>query len=195
MFTQAFHAVAKILTLYEATKDSWHHAVIVGHTQMSKLFPLNSAKVALLQEMDFIVVSQLFATNDLTGILDRQVDEALMYSLRHYPFLTYILQLLRSQLHHHNFLDKTSVAVSTCALLIRKEHVSQTYKKILRLQLHNNMKLPLAYSTQDRDGVYVPEKQTFKDAFLVFSLPFLSSKTKEIAFQILNRSVWTNQDS
>jgi hypothetical protein len=37
---------------------------------MSKLFPLNSAKIAQLQEIDFIVVSQLFATNDLTGILD-----------------------------------------------------------------------------------------------------------------------------
>jgi hypothetical protein len=40
--------------------------------------------------------------------------------------------------------------------------------------------------------VYVPEKQTFKDAFGVLSLPFMSSKTKETAFQILNRTIWTN---
>jgi hypothetical protein len=47
-------------------------------------------------------------------------------------------------------------------------------------------------STRERDGVYVPEWQTFKDAFRVLSLPFMSSKTRETAFQILNRTIWTN---
>jgi hypothetical protein len=54
------------------------------------------------------------------------------------------------------------------------------------------MKIPPAFSTRERDGVYVPERQTFKDAYCVLVLPFLSSKTKETAFQILNRTIWTN---
>jgi hypothetical protein len=54
------------------------------------------------------------------------------------------------------------------------------------------MKIPPAFSTRERDGVYVPERQTFKDAYCVLALPFLSSKTKETAFQILNRTIWTN---
>jgi hypothetical protein len=41
-------------------------------------------------------------------------------------------------------------------------------------------------------GVYVPERQNFQDAFFVLSLPLLSSKTKETTFQILKRTVWTN---
>jgi hypothetical protein len=54
------------------------------------------------------------------------------------------------------------------------------------------MKLPPAYSIQERDDVYVPERQAFKDAFRVLSLPLLSSKVKETAFQILNRMVLFN---
>jgi hypothetical protein len=57
------------------------------------------------------------------------------------------------------------------------------------------MDTPPAFGTRERDGVYVPERQTFVDSFKVLSLPYLSSKTKEVAFQILNRTVWTNNKS
>jgi hypothetical protein len=130
MFAQAFHAVAKLLTIYKTTKDSPHNAAIIGHTQMSKLFSLNSAGIVLLQERDMIVVSQLFATNDLTGMLDGQENEILINRIQHYPFLTHKLQFLRFQLCHHNLLDKILVAVSTLALLFKKEHnISQCIRK------------------------------------------------------------------
>jgi hypothetical protein len=54
---------------------------------------------------------------------------------------------------------------------------------------------PHAFGTRERDDVYVPERQTFIDAFRVLSLPYLSSKTKETTFQILNRTIWTNNKS
>jgi hypothetical protein len=38
MFAKAFRAVATLLALYEADKEGWHHAAIVGHTKASKLF-------------------------------------------------------------------------------------------------------------------------------------------------------------
>ncbi len=82
------------------------------------------------------------------------------------------------------------------ALLFRKDYnISQTYKKLLRHNLHHTMGTPPAFGTRERDGVYVPERQTFVDLFRVLSLPYLSSKTKEVAFQILNRTVWTNNKS
>jgi hypothetical protein len=62
----------------------------------------------------------------------------------------------------------------------------------MKQNLHSNMQLPPAYSTRERDGFYVPERKTFKDAFHVLSLSLLSSKTKETAFQLLNRTVLTN---
>jgi hypothetical protein len=57
------------------------------------------------------------------------------------------------------------------------------------------MGTPPAFSTRERDEVNVPERQTFVDAFKVLSLPYMSSKTKEFAFQILNRTIWNNNKS
>ncbi len=54
------------------------------------------------------------------------------------------------------------------------------------------MNVPPAYGTRERDSIYVPELQTFREAFQVLNLPLLSSKMKETTFQILNRTIWTN---
>ncbi len=88
------------------------------------------------------------------------------------------------------------MAVTALALLFRKDqNISQKYKKHLQQTLHRSMQLPPAFSTRERDGVYVPEQQTFCDAFYVLSLSLLSSKTKETAFQIWDRTIWTNNKS
>jgi hypothetical protein len=79
--------------------------------------------------------------------------------------------------------------------LERTKTLAKDIKKLLRHNLHPAMGTPPAFSTQERDEVYVPEWQTFVDAFKVLSLPYMSSKTKEIAFQILNRTIWTNNKS
>jgi hypothetical protein len=196
MFAQAFRAVSTLLRLYEVDKDGWHHAPIFGHTKASLLYPFTMAEAELLWGWDIIVVSQLFNTNELTGMLDRSENDALAGRLQQYPLLRHKLHLLTGQLRNRSFLDKTSVAVSTLALLFRKDsNISQTYKKILRHNLHQAMGTPPAFGTRERDGVYVPERQTFVDSFRVLSLPYMSSKTKEVAFQILNRTVWTNNKS
>ncbi len=94
---------------------------------------------------------------------------------------------------NNSFVDKTSIVVTILALLLRKDqNISQKYKKIVRHNLHSSLKIPPAFNTRERDGVYVPERQTFKDAFGALSLPFMSSKTKETTFQVLNRTIWTN---
>ncbi len=196
MFAQAFRAVAALLQLYEVDKDGWHHAAIFGHTKASVLYPFTMAEADLLWGWDIIVVSQLLKTNDLTGMLDRAENDVLAGRLQQYPLLRHKLHLLTGQLRNNSFLDKTSVAVTTLALLFRKDHnISQTYKKLLRHNLHQAMGAPPAFGTRERDGVYVPERQTFVDSFRVLSLPYMTSKTKEVAFQILNRTVWTNNKS
>ncbi len=196
MLAQAFRAVAALLNIYETDKDGWHQAAIYGHSKSSKLYPLTRAEAELLWNRDITVVSQLYNTNDLTGMLDRTENVRLFERLQRHPLLQHKLRLLAAQLRGNNFLDKTSVGVTTLALLFRKDqNISQKYKKILRQKLHATMGAPPAFSTRERDDVYVPERQTFVDAFRVLSLPYLSSKTKETAFQILNRTVWTNNKS
>jgi hypothetical protein len=50
-----------------------------------------------------------------------------------------------------------------------------------------------AYHTRARDNVHIrPTIQTFNNAFNLLRLPSLTSKTRETAFQVLNRTVWTN---
>ncbi len=157
MFAEAFRAVAMLLMLYEVDKDGWHHAAIVGHTKASKLFPFTRADAALLREWDVIVVSQLFSTNELTGMLDRAENTVLTNRLRQYPLLRHKLQLLRAQLCNNSFVDKTSVAVTTLALLFRKDqNISQKFKKIIRHNLHLSMKIPPAFSTRERDRGVCP---------------------------------------
>jgi hypothetical protein len=154
------------------------------------------AEAELLWGWNIIVVSQLFNTNDLTGMLDRAENDVLAGRLQQYPLLRHKLHLLAAQLRNNNFLDKTSVGVTTLALLFRKDHnISQKYKKLLRHNCHLAMDAPPAFGTRERDGVFVPERQTFVDAFRVLSLPYMSSKTKEVVFQILNRTIWTNNKS
>jgi hypothetical protein len=72
LFSQAFTSVAQLSETYESDKDHWHYAAIVGHTQTSKHFPLNSAEVALLKEWNIVVVAQLFDIDELTGKLERE---------------------------------------------------------------------------------------------------------------------------
>jgi hypothetical protein len=121
MFAEAFRAVAMLLALYEVDKDGWHHTAIVGHTKASKLFPFIRAEAMLLREWDVIVVSQLFSTNELTGMLDKAENTVLTNRLLQYPLLRHKLQLLGAQLCNNSFVDKTSVAVTTLALFLRKD--------------------------------------------------------------------------
>jgi hypothetical protein len=191
MFAEAFRAVAMLLVLYEVDKDGWHHAAIVGHTKSSKLFPFTRADAMLLQEWDVIVVSQLFGTNELTGMLNRAENTVVTNRLWQYPLLRHKPQLLRAQLCNNSFVDKTSVAVTTLALLFQKDqNISQKFKKVIRHNLHLSMKIPPAFSTQERDGCMSLNGKLLKMPFV--SLPFMSSKTRETAFQILNRTIWTN---
>jgi hypothetical protein len=144
MFAEAFRAVAMLLALYEADKEGWHHAAIVGHTKASKLFPFTREEGRVLQEWDVIIVSQLFGTNELTDMMDRTENTVLTHRLRQYPLLRHKIQLLRTQLLTKSFIDKTSVAVTTLALLLRKDqNISQKLKKIIRHNLLMSMKIPL----------------------------------------------------
>jgi hypothetical protein len=173
MFAEAFRAVATLLALFEADKEGWHHVAIVGHTKASKLFPFTREEGRVLQEWDVIVVSQLFGINELTGMMDKTENTALTNRLRQYPLLRHKLQLLRTQLLTKSFIDKISVAVTTLALLFRKDqNISQKLKKIIRHNLHMSMKIPPAFSTRERDGVYGVGSKTNR-TFVVAALSFI----------------------
>ncbi len=50
-----------------------------------------------------------------------------------------------------------------------------------------------AYHTRIRDNLAVrPRQRDFTNAYNILRLPTITSKTRETAFQILNRTIWTN---
>jgi hypothetical protein len=49
-----------------------------------------------------------------------------------------------------------------------------------------------AYLTRRKDRVFYPTADTYNNAYNIIRMNSLPSKTKETAFQILNRTTWTN---
>ncbi len=50
-----------------------------------------------------------------------------------------------------------------------------------------------AYQTRTQGNIHIrPTVPTFNNAYQILRLPLLPSKTRETAFQILNRTIWTN---
>ena len=89
--------------------------------------------------------------------------------------------------------DRQPTTRTTCTFLFSQDKkLSQINRKKTRSQIDDRIKIAPAYETRIRDGVYVPDKDTFHDAYKVLQIPHLPSKTREVAFQILNRTTWTN---
>ena len=86
-----------------------------------------------------------------------------------------------------------ALSISCLSYIMNKDtNISAHHRKTQRNKLDQQLKIAPAYSTRQRDNVYVPEKNTFIQAYLVVNIPGMSSKTKETAFEILNRTIWTN---
>jgi hypothetical protein len=134
----------------------------------------------------------LFAINDLTGTIDRTENADLIEAIP-MPILRHKLRELFRMLKNLPRIGKTHVATTTGEYLFRQpRNLSSIFKKILRQQLDQEIVTAPAYKTRTRDQVYVPEERTFNDAFKVLRMSMIPSKTKETIFQILNRTVWTN---
>jgi hypothetical protein len=105
------------------------------------------------------------------------------------PELKEKLQLLRLNRMHLPFRDKRQVEEAAEGLLLREDNLSCHHRKM------NKIRKPWdspAYHTRRQDGVFYPTTDTFNNAYNIIEMGSLSSKMKEIAFQILNPTIWTN---
>ncbi len=72
-------------------------------------------------------------------------------------------------------------------------NLSRRYKLKCRELLDTSIGVAPAYHTRIRDDLAVRlTRRMFNNAYHVLRLPALTSKTRETAFQILNRTIWTN---
>jgi len=196
MLGQAFHAVADLLKWHETSRESWHCAAISGHTLLGdNAGMVTDGEIQLLEEAGIHTVSQLYK-EEVTGQLSRDVDNDLIDGLAvttpwvrpKLRALTNELNRLRLPLH-----GKQKCEMSTGALLVRGEkHLSIINKEIVAKLHTERIGTAPAYQTRIRDNVYRPDRDTFHAAYKILELPDIPSKTKEIAFEVLNRTIWTN---
>jgi hypothetical protein len=70
---------------------------------------------------------------------------------------------------------------------------SRRYRIKNREILDTEIGVAPSYRTRIRDGLAVrPSQRDFTNAYTILRLPLITSKTRETAFQILNRTIWTN---
>jgi len=194
LFSQAFQAMATLLRMHENQRSTWHVASINGHSKFNKLLPLTRAEENRLREAEIVTISQIYEIDDL-GQLHNAPNPELEHQLRWEPALREKLTLLRQSLQRLRlpFRDKKHEPQASGGLLLRGErNISQHYRRETMAAIDKKIGIAPAYNTRRTDGVYYPSPQTFEKAFETVDCPFLPSKTKEVVFQILNRTIWTN---
>jgi hypothetical protein len=193
MVSMAFHSMAAYLTKLEDNPEDWHLAPIQGHTKFSKLFPLYPAEAAMLEVKRLTTVSQIFDTH-LSGRIDKSISPEVMNSLALYPMLQHKLKALMQSLLKQLFHNKYSCPRSNMAILTSLDiNLSRRYRIKNREILDTVIGVAQSYHTRIRDDLAVrPSQQDFTNAYNVLRLPTITSKTRETAFQILNRTIWTN---
>jgi hypothetical protein len=192
MLGLAFHAVADLLAGYETSREFWHAAAIAGHSSFSKIFPLSIGEMSILRYKNVYTVSQLLELNDLTGRLTIDKNGQLLAQLAIYPHFQHKLRLLIRSMRRAPVVDKfVTLTTTASSLFALDKNLSQIFKQQQRQKLHKMIQVPPSYTTRQRDGITLPQRATFINAYKVLHLSLLPSKTKETVFQILNRTIWT----
>jgi len=140
-----------------------------------------------------VVLGQLLIEAD-NGVLTNQQNDEILDNISLHLRIK-LRRLLRTVLNKRlPIRDKWIMPITAMQFLMKKEtnlSVSSS-KEAQQKKLTKEIKQAPAYDTRVRDGVYVPDRNTFTDAFQVTTMAGLPSKTNETAFQILNRTIWTN---
>ncbi len=84
----------------------------------------------------------------------------------------------------------TPITTATSLFALDK-NFNQIFKQQQKQKLHKTIQVPPSYTTRQRDGITLPQRAMFINAYKVLYLSLLPSKTKETVFQILNRTIWT----
>jgi hypothetical protein len=193
MIGLALKSMAKYLTKLEESPEDWHIAPVRGHTRIHKLFPFYPADIATLETQGIITVSQLFETH-LSGRIDKSVSPELMNSLSQYPALQHKIRIFVRAFSQQPYHNKYVCPRTNLAILANQDNnLSRRYRLKCRELLDESIGVAPAYQTRIRDGIAIrPSRRAFTNAYSLLRLPLITSKTRETAFQILNRTIWTN---
>jgi hypothetical protein len=193
MLGEAFTSVANFLKKLEDSQEDWHHAPVWGHSRIHKLLPFYPADIATLQTLGINTVSQIFEKH-LSSVIDKDISPDLLISLQDFTSLCHKLRLFAQAFQRMSFRNRYASPRSILATMIQLDtNVSCRNKLMCRSILDVDIGVAPAYQTRAQDNVHIrPTVPTFNNAYQLLRLPLLTSKTRETAFQVLNRTIWTN---
>lgn len=194
IIAQAFQSVAKFQRIQEREPDTWAYAAIYGHSMSNNSLPFTRTELMELMREKVTTISHLFQITERGHVLP-EFNDILELKFEDNPFLYFKLKNLYNNIVKGKFrINIQSWCDDTALKETMKSYVnmSRIYKKLNRKKLDNEIKMPPAYATRIRDGVQTVYKTSFREAYGHVRNQNLPSKTKENSFQVLNRTLWTN---
>ena len=192
-FTQLCKAMAKMHQLNDKNRDSWTCAPIAGHSLANQIFAITAAEGVTLAHLGLNYVEQLFPKNDLTGrlIMDQDADLGVRLGPANIA-LHNKCKNLRMAIYRARLPANIGRSAGFARVFLGMKW-SNVYRRLHREEGDSKMPGPPSYFTRRRDGIPVPSLKQFMLGYKNIMTWKLSSKTKETAFLILNRQIWTNQ--
>ena len=192
MLGMAFKDIADLLMESETAKESWHCAAVIGHTEAMQLTHLEKQQ---LRGEGVVTVAQLLVTEE-NGNITNEIDMAKMQQITQPgQWLRTKLIALMNRITRLRLptADKQAIGMTTGHLILRGDRKpSQIHRRNNIRKLSRAIGTAPAYRTREKDGVYRPDEDTFTAGYKILEGPLLPSKTKEMAFEVLNRTIWTN---
>jgi hypothetical protein len=188
--SQSFAAVGKFLLLQESDPKLWQNSAIHGHSLESKLYPLTRGDRIRTSEHNIHIVGQLSQLSELGRITPEMNPNVNEFG----PILSHKLKLLLKNCIKINKEKNLLLGDNTLLKMLFEErkNMSIWLKKLTLENLDRVIKIPPAYKTRMNERIPRPVLSEFSKSFRFIKDPLIPSKTKEISFQIINRTLWTN---
>ena len=183
--------------LEEAEKDTalQLHTAISGNSNLENLYLITIRDAETLRSEGIFTISQLFKEDNLGRVLNQyNLDINTLYGISGNRWLQTKLERLADKMQHNPQLLSGTASKSihtSLELELKNGKMSQIYRAKERKRRDTEILEPPAYRTRIRDNIPVPSLEDFQQAYKVVKHKYLLSKTKENAFQTLNRTIWT----
>jgi len=193
---QACEIVSKLAEQGETERETWIYGPILGNSMTDALFPITNRDKEQLRQNRLKTVAQLFEQNE-RGKLEKRFNTQIEEMMREDQMLLYKLRRMQKGIERKvEWTEEAAMKGHTeiTGLKIFFEEggkLSQKYSKEIRRRIDEEIGEPPSYRTRIRDRINVPDRETYSKGYKIVRDKDIPSKTKEISFQILNRTLWT----
>jgi len=192
LLAQTMESVSTFIQTLETDISTWHLVPIYGHSLAQGLSEITYQEFRALFETGTFTIGQLLNKDELTGQYTKELTQSLETNPTIEHRTIFKLKLILGKIKFSNFNEIIVSPTPIFEKLIQGKNLSQLHKKIKAKEKSRSIKKAPAYNTRIKDRIMVPDSNTFTAAYGILNNPIVPLKTKEISFQILNRTLWTN---